>query len=242
MPVRGQLGDLEVDPAVDRVGHACFSDPRDPVNHGRNMLAGAGRRIHRQDVDGTHVPVEVADHLVGKLPPADPPGRRHPHHFVVNVGDIADASYRVTETAKPPGQDVEGVVGEGVAEVAAVIGGDAADVEADRPLASIERLERPAGGVEEANHGCSIAADRRHPVSRRRVRADGRWGLGRPAQSAPRGVENLWLSPPRSVPAGIRSPYQQGPPLGVENLRLSPPRSVPAGTLRDSAAPWCSLA
>ena len=223
VPVPGQLGDLEIDPAVHRVGHAGIRDPRDPVNHGGNVLAGIGRRIHRQDVDGAHVPVEVADHLVGQLPPADAAGRRHPHHVVIHVGDVADAAHRLTEAAKPPGQHVEGVVGEGVTEVAPVIGGDAADVEANRPAARVEGLERPAGSVEEADHGSSIAADRRASASCRRMQAGG-------------------LFPPRSVPAGIRSPYRPGPPLGVKSLRLFPPRSVPAGTLRYSAAPWCSLA
>jgi hypothetical protein len=61
------------------------------------------------------------------------------------------------QTAEPAGQHVEGVVGEGVAEVAAVIGGDAADVEAHPGAAAGERLERPGGGIEEADHGCSIA-------------------------------------------------------------------------------------
>src|ERR1019366_3532290 len=135
-----------------------------------------------------------------------------PHHVVVNVGDVADASYRVTETAKPPGQDVEGVVGEGVAEVAAVIGGDAADVEADCPVARIEQLERPAGRVEEADHGSSKAADRRRPVSRRRVRAGGLWKPGRMARAASR-----WYSLP--VPAGAYA-------RGREPVALAaPPRS-----------------
>ena len=74
----------------------------------------------------------------------------------------------MTKAPQPAGQQVEGVVGEGVAEVTAIVGGDPADVEADRgAVIHLERPERPGGGVEEAEHDCSIATGLDPPAGNR---------------------------------------------------------------------------
>jgi len=95
VPVPGSLRPRNR-PAVHRVGHAGIRDPRDPVQPCGNVLAGKGRRIHRRMSMGAHVPVEVADHLVGQLPPPmrgppTPASCRHPRR------DVADAAHRLTE-------------------------------------------------------------------------------------------------------------------------------------------------
>ena len=59
---------------------------------------------------------------------------------VVHIGQVLDVGHLVAQVFQVPMQDVEAEVGEGMAQVAGVIGRHAADVEAHR--ATPDRLER----------------------------------------------------------------------------------------------------
>ena len=77
--------------------------------------------------------------------------------LVVDVGEIADIGHPQAAITEIADDHVEGEGGAGMADMAVIIGGDAADIEPD--MARLERLERlflPGEGVEDLDrHSCA---------------------------------------------------------------------------------------
>jgi hypothetical protein len=85
----------------------------------------------------------------GQVVLAELPGAAQ--QVIVDIGEVLDVLHPVAEILEVAMQDVEADVGEGVAQVAGVVGRDTADVQAHRLVAEwLERATLPGARIVEA--------------------------------------------------------------------------------------------
>ena len=155
-------GDAEVDVALGRVRVTALHQRIDHGQHLRDVIGRARVLVRRQPVQGRHlgqerrhVPVPEGEIVLARLAGLA-------QHVVVHIGQVLNVANLVAEVLQVPMEDVEAQVGERVAEMAGVVGRDAAHVEADRSGGRrLERSDDAAPGVVEAEGHASDSKARR---------------------------------------------------------------------------------
>ena len=158
--VVGPGGNVEPGGALDRVGVAPGVEPLDEVDHLGHPLGGAGLGCGGPGVEVLHVAVEAGCLGCGQLQEVHSELAGLGQDRVVDIGDVAHHAHRVAEVLQAADQQVVGEVGVGVPEVGAVIGSDAAHVDAHL-RGRRDRLEghhSPPRGVVQT-HGSEATAD-----------------------------------------------------------------------------------
>ena len=144
-------GHREVEVVVHAVDRARLVEALDERDDLRDGLDGADVVGRRQDAQGLHVVTEELRLALGQLDPVDLDLLGALEQRVVDVGDVLDVGHVVAGVAPGAVEQVEADVGRGVAHVGRVVGRDAADVEAGRPLGT-GLDEGAGGGVVQAHH------------------------------------------------------------------------------------------
>ncbi len=124
----GGVGHAEVDVAVEVVGDALGAQLGDQVRHPADDLGDADVFARRQDAQRLHVAAEQLDLALGQFLPVDAGLLRPFQQRIVHVRGVLRVVHLVAGITPDAADEVEGVVGVGVAEVGGVVGGDAADV------------------------------------------------------------------------------------------------------------------
>src|SRR5579884_1019429 len=153
LPELGVLADLVVDRAVLLVGVAAGDEAAGDLDDVVDLLGRQRVVVGRHPVELGHVVAEALGLLAAELVPGHADLLGLADDVVVDVGhvlDVGDVDALVAEVAD---EDVEGDVGEGVAGVGGVVGGDAADVDADVVVARDEGLLAHAVRVGELHLG-----------------------------------------------------------------------------------------
>ncbi len=120
----------EIDvPRARGVGLAQLHERTDQGDHLRNVFRGLGFDVRPQDLQPVHVLIKgvdvarsqgLAGHAVLPGPDDD---------FIVDVGEVAGKGHGVALVAQESDQDVKDHGRAGMAYVAQIVGGDAADIE-----------------------------------------------------------------------------------------------------------------
>ncbi len=153
--------DAEVHVPIGGVGEAVGEQRADELLHLRDVLGRARIVVRRQPVERRHLGQEGRHPSVSEGEIVLAGLARLAQHVVVHIGQVLDVDDVMAQVLEVPMQDVEADVGEGVPEVAGVVGGHAADVQAD-PIPAGDGLERvksaPAGVVEAKGHAADSKA------------------------------------------------------------------------------------
>ncbi len=143
--------DAEVDVPLSRVGQAALEQRVDQPDHLGDVLGRAGVSVRWQPVEGRHLGQEGRHPSVSELQVVLARLARLAQHVVVDIGQVLDIGDVMAQVLQVPMEHVEAEVGERVPQVAGVVGGDAADVEPDRPVPDgRERVAPTSSGVVES--------------------------------------------------------------------------------------------
>ena len=106
-----------------------------PGNQGDDpgdTLAGTRKHVGRQHVERRHVRLVKRGLFAGQAVPRGAKLAGSLEHVIVDISHVLHVADATARGPQRPHQDVEHDVGEGVTEVGCVVGGDPADVYADR--------------------------------------------------------------------------------------------------------------
>ena len=156
----------EVNVAVGRIGEALLHQARDDLDHRRDLLGGAGVDVGGQDVQAGHLGGVLGDELFGQLLGRDAQVVGPGDDAVVDIGVVLDVAHLVAAVLQVAAQHVEDDVAHGVAQVALVVGRDAADVHLHRAWAGHELFLLAGEGVVQLHPASSLAAARGPDVGR----------------------------------------------------------------------------
>ncbi len=172
LAVAGEAGDAEVPTAVlGLVGDVLGGETFDEGDHAGDVFGGAGDVFGALDVEGVHVFEEGALVLGGVLGDGLAGGGGVADDLVVDVGDVHDVVQGEAVEAGGAAQQVDVEEGAEVADVAVVVDGGAAAVEAqDVAVGGEERFDFTGESVEEFEcHASPIAAGRDACAPHRRL-------------------------------------------------------------------------
>ena len=156
------------------IGQTLAFELANQRKHLRHVFRGAGFHRGRLDAQRADVLVHGGDHLVGELADGDATLQRTFDDLVVNVGDVAHIGHAHAAGLEPALHHIKRHHHAGVANVAQVINGHAADVHAD--VARFERrkvfqctrqrvVDAQAHGMSGSGSGVWMG-DADHPVAR----------------------------------------------------------------------------
>ena len=126
--VAAETGNPEVDIGVNLVGESLANEVFDQLDDLPHVFGGLWLDGGREDAEAGHVFVKHGDEAAGKflaggvllLCPLD--------DLVVDIGEVADKENRIAPVTQIADDHIEDQGGPGMADMAVVIGGDAADV------------------------------------------------------------------------------------------------------------------
>ena len=148
------LAHVEVDVAVGAIGEALVDQPLGEVDDLVDVLGAAGEVVDRVDAQGLDVPHVVGGHLGGQVGHGHVAGVGLGDQLVVHVGDVDHQGHFVAAVDQVAFDGVEDDRPDHVADVAGLIDGRPAEIDAD--LAGLDGLEGFFGlreGVVDADHG-----------------------------------------------------------------------------------------
>ena len=122
---------VEINVAVGGISATFREKPFDDLDNVGNVLCRARFVFGWEVVQVLHVCCELGVLAVAEFFPVHLVGASAQKNIVIDVSHVADVRHFPSEEAQVTDKDIEGSVGKSVAQVSSVVGGDAADIDAD---------------------------------------------------------------------------------------------------------------
>ena len=139
--------DSKVHISIAAIGMPLGFELADKLDDPWNGLTCPGKDVRGVDIERGEIRFEERGFLSGEPIPGRVELAGPPNDVIVDIGHVLHVAHLDRLRAQGPHQNVERDVGERVAEMGGVIGRDAADVDANRAVAALERLHRPSFSV-----------------------------------------------------------------------------------------------